>query len=163
MENLTSPVIPSFAEILSEFEQQHHGPARGQAIQGTVVSITSDAIFVDIGRKIDGVLPLDLFRDAKGELTVRPGDKLLVNITGSDGEGSYTLSTIKVERPKDWSALERAFAEQTPIGGVVTELVKGGMRLDVGSAAFLPGSATATQAQAEREKLVSQVLQCPRL
>jgi small subunit ribosomal protein S1 len=164
MENLTSPAtLPdenSFADILSEFEQQHHGPARGQAIHGTVVSITSDAIFVDIGRKIDGVLPLDLFRDAKGELTLRPGDKLLVNITGSDGEGSYTLSTIKVERPKDWSALERAFADQTPIGGVVTELVKGGMRVDVGSPAFLPGSRSGTKDQAEMEKLVGQEIQC---
>src|SRR5882724_924903 len=93
MENLSTATTPdenSFADILSEFEQQHHGPARGQALQGTVVSITSDSIFVDIGRKIDGVLPLDLYRDAKGEITVHPGDKLLVNITGSDGEGSYT-------------------------------------------------------------------------
>jgi small subunit ribosomal protein S1 len=164
MENLTSPATlsdeNSFADILSEFEQQHHGPARGQAIHGTVVSITSDAIFVDIGRKIDGVLPLDLFRDAKGELTLRKGDKLLVNITGSDGEGSYTLSTIKVERPKDWSALERAFAEQTPIGGVVTELVKGGMRVDVGSPAFLPASRSGTKDQTEMEKLVGQEIQC---
>jgi small subunit ribosomal protein S1 len=163
MENLTSPATPdenSFADILSEFEQQHHGPARGQALQGTVVSITSDSIFVDIGRKIDGVLPLALFRDAKGEPTLRKGDKLLVNITGSDGEGSYTLSTIKVERPKDWSALERAFAEQTPIGGVVTELVKGGMRVDVGSPAFLPASRSGTKDQAEMEKLVGQEIQC---
>jgi small subunit ribosomal protein S1 len=164
MENLTSPVPSSdensFAEMLSEFEQQHHGPARGQAMQGTVVSITSDSVFVDIGRKIDGALPLDLFRDAKGEITVRPGDKLLVNITGSDGEGSYTLSTIRVERPKDWSALERAFAEKTPIGGVVTELVKGGMRVDVGSPAFLPASRSGTKDQAEMEKLVGQEIQC---
>jgi small subunit ribosomal protein S1 len=164
MENLTSPATTpdenSFADILSEFEQQHHGPARGQAIQGTVVSITSDSIFVDIGRKIDGVLPLDLYRDVKGEPTLRKGDKLLVNITGSDGEGSYTLSTIKVERPKDWSALERAFAEQTPIGGVVTELVKGGMRVDVGSPAFLPASRSGTKDQAEMEKLVGQEIQC---
>jgi small subunit ribosomal protein S1 len=163
MENLTSPATPdenSFADILSEFEQQHHGPARGQALQGTVVSITSDSIFVDIGRKIDGVLPLDHFRDAKGEPTLRKGDKLLVSITGSDGEGSYTLSTIKVERPKDWSALERAFADQTPIGGVVTELVKGGMRVDVGSPAFLPASRSGTKDQAEMEKLVGQEIQC---
>jgi len=65
-----------------------------------------------------------------------------------------------VERPKDWSALERAFAEQTPIGGVVTELVKGGMRVDVGSPAFLPGSRSGTKDQAEMEKLVGQEIQC---
>ncbi len=177
MENLTSPAPPaasvaaspdqatpsgdnSFAEILSEFEQQHHGPARGQATQGTVVSITPDAVFVDIGRKIDGMLPTQLFRDEAGALSIHVGDKLLVSITGSDGEGSYTLSTIKVERPKDWTALERAFAEKRAIGGVVTELVKGGFRVDVGSPAFLPASRSGTRDQAEMEKLVGQEIQC---
>ena len=61
---------------------------------------------------------------------------MLVSITGRDAEGSYTLSTIKVERPKDWSALERAFAEKRAIAGVVTEFVKGGLRVDVGMPAF---------------------------
>ena len=174
MENLTSPAtsaaVPtdqaaqpdenSFADILSEFEQQHHGPARGQATKGTVVSITPDSVFVDIGRKIDGVLPTDVFRDDPGALTVKVGDQLLVTITGSDGEGSYTLSTVKVERPKDWSALESAFAEQRPIGGVVTEFVKGGLRVDVGIQAFLPASRSGTKDQAELEKLVGQEIQC---
>ena len=177
MENLTSPAPPaapvaaspdqatpsgdnSFAEILSEFEQQHHGPARGQATQGTVVSITPDAVFVDIGRKIDGMLPTQLFRDEAGALSIHVGDKLLVSITGSDGEGSYTLSTIKVERPKDWSALEKAFAEQRAIAGVVTEFVKGGLRVDVGVPAFLPASRSGAKDQAEIEKLVGQEIQC---
>ncbi len=183
MENLTSPAIPessadaseesahastdqaappeenSFASILSEFEQQHHGPAPGQAIQGTVVSITPDSVFVDIGRKMDGTLPLETFRKPDGSLSIRVGDPLLVSITGSD-EGSYTLSTIKVERPKDWTALERAFAEQRSIAGVVTELVKGGLRVDVGVLAFLPASRSGTKDQSEVEKLVGQEIQC---
>jgi small subunit ribosomal protein S1 len=177
MENLTSPAPPaaslaaspeqaapsgenSFADILSEFEQQHHGPARGQATQGTVVSITADAIFVDIGRKIDGILPTQLFRDEAGALSIHVGDKLLVSITGSDGEGSYTLSTIKVERPRDWSALESAFAEQRAIAAMVTEIVKGGLRVDVGVPAFLPASRSGAKDQAEIEKLVGQEIQC---
>lgn len=177
MENLTSPAPSaapaaaspdqaapsgenSFAEILSEFEQQHHGPARGQATQGTVVSITPDSVFVDIGRKIDGILPTQLFRDEAGALSIKVGDKLIVSITGSDGEGSYTLSTVKVERPKDWSALEKAFAEQRPIAGMVTEFVKGGLRVDVGVPAFLPASRSGAKDQAEVEKLVGQEIQC---
>jgi small subunit ribosomal protein S1 len=170
MENLTSPASPastpdaseenSFADILSEFEQQHHGPARGQATPGTVVSITADSVFVDIGRKIDGILPTQIFRDQSGALSIHVGDKLLVTITGSDGEGSYTLSTVKVERPKDWSALERAFAEQRAIAGVVTELVKGGLRVDVGVPAFLPASRSGAKEQADLEKLVGQEIQC---
>ncbi len=109
---------------------------------------------------MDGVLPAEVFRDAAGALTVKPGDKLLVSITGRDEEGSYTLSTIKVERPKDWSALERAFAEHRAIAGVVTEMVKGGLRVDVGLRAFMPASRSGANEQAEMEKLVGQEIQC---
>jgi small subunit ribosomal protein S1 len=184
MENPTSPAIPeslatppdaadappednSFGDILSEFEQTKHGSGRQQrgqrsneGLEGRVVSISPESIFVDIGRKVDGVLPVEKFRDQTGALTIQVGDKMLVSITGRDEEGSYTLSTIKVERPKDWTALERAFAEKRAIGGVVTELVKGGFRVDVGSPAFLPASRSGTRDQAEMEKLVGQEIQC---
>lgn len=150
----------SFGDILSEFEQSSHGGRSNEGLQGTVVSISPESVFVDIGRKVDGVLPVEQFRDASGKLTIQVGDKMLVSITGRDQEGSYTLSTIKVERPKDWSALERAFAEKRAIGGVVTEAVKGGLRVDVGSAAFLPASRSGTKDQAELEKLVGQEIQC---
>jgi small subunit ribosomal protein S1 len=156
----TPPVDNSFADILSEFEQTKHAARSSEALEGTVVSITPESIFVDLGRKVDGVLPLGAFRDAAGELTVRVGDRMLVSITGRDPEGSYTLSTIKVERPKDWSALERAFAEKRNIAGVVTEAVKGGLRVDVGLPAFLPASRSGTRDQAELEKLVGQEIQC---
>ena len=136
------------------------GAARGEARDGTVVSISADSVFVDIGRKMDGVLPVDQFRDAAGKLSVRVGDKLLVSITGTDSEGSYTLSTIKVQRPRDWSALEKAFAEKRSIAGMVTELVKGGFRVDVGIPAFMPASRSGTKDQAEMEKLVGQEIQC---
>jgi len=175
MEHRFSPAIPetstttldpsspssenSFADILSEFEQQH-GRSNHEALEGTVVSISPESVFVDIGRKMDGVLPVEIFRDAAGVLTVKTGDKLRVTVTGRDPEGSYTLSTTKVERPKDWSGLERAFAEHRAIGGVVTELVKGGLRVDVGSRAFMPASRSGAKDQAELEKLVGQEIQC---
>jgi small subunit ribosomal protein S1 len=150
----------SFADILSEFEQTHRGTRSNEGLDGTVVSISPESVFVDIGRKVDGVLPVELFRDAASALTVKIGDKLRVSITGRDPEGSYTLSTIKVERPKDWSALERAFTEKRAIGGVVTELVKGGLRVNVGMPAFLPASRSGAKDQAELEKLVGQEIQC---
>ena len=150
----------SFADISPNSNNSITSPARGQATPGTVVSITPDSVFVDIGRKIDGILPRNCFRDESGAVSVKVGDKLLVTITGSDGEGSYTLSTVKVERPKDWSALEKAFAEQRPIAGVVTEVVKGGLRVDVGVPAFLPASRSGAKEQADLEKLVGQEIQC---
>jgi small subunit ribosomal protein S1 len=174
MENPTSPAIPeslaasldappvdnSFGDILSEFEQSHHGGRNNEGLEGTVVSISPESVFVDIGRKVDGVVPVEQFRDAAGALTIRVGDKMRVSITGRDEGGCYTLSTIKVERPKDWSALEKAFAEKRTIGGVVTEFVKGGLRVDVGMPAFLPASRSGTKDQTELEKLVGQEIQC---
>src|SRR5215813_8936780 len=96
IDETAAPPDNSFGDILSEFEQQHHGPKRGEAIPGTVVSITSESIFVDIGRKLDGTLPVDLFKNPKGELTVKVGDPLLVSIAGNDGE-AYILSTVRIE------------------------------------------------------------------
>ncbi|MGI8741153.1 MAG: 30S ribosomal protein S1 [Bryobacteraceae bacterium] len=149
----------SFAELLSEFEQQHAN-GRGEALQGTVVSITADSVFVDIGRKMEGVLPLEHFRDKNGELGLHLGDRLLVTVTGRDSEGSYTLSTLKVERPRDWSGFERAFEEKRIIGGTVTELVKGGFRVDVGVPAFLPASRSGVREQADMESLIGQQIEC---
>jgi small subunit ribosomal protein S1 len=142
----------SFADILSEFEQTHK--ARGETVDGTVVSVTPDAIFVDIGRKMDGVIPPNPDRPLK------VGDKLLVSIRGRDGEGNYMLSTIRVETPRDWSGLEAAFAAKRTIGGTVLEVVKGGLRVDVGIPAFMPASRSGVREQAEMEKLVGQQIEC---
>ena len=149
----------SFADMLSEFEQQH-ASQRSEAIQGTVVSISADTVFVDIGRKMEGVVPVEHFRDKDGNITVLVGDHMLVNVTGRDSEGSYLLSTLKVERPKDWSGFERAFEEKRIIGGTVTELVKGGFRVDVGVPAFMPASRSGAREQADMEKLVGQQIEC---
>lgn len=161
MEGEALPVEQStFGDILSEFEQHTHHGGQGQAMNGTVVSINAESVFVDIGRKVDGVIPVETFRDPSGALSIHVGDHVLVSVTGKDGEGSYTLSTIRVERPKDWTALESAFSEGRPIGGRVTEVVKGGLRVDVGVEAFLPASRSGVREQADMEKLVGQEIQC---
>ncbi len=110
-------VDTSFADILNEFEQSHH--ARGETLEGTVVSVTADAVFVDIGRKTDGVLPVD------PAVPLKPGQKLIVSIRGRDEEGNYQLSTIRVETPKDWTGLEAAFANKNVISGHVLGIGQG--------------------------------------
>lgn len=142
----------SFGEILSQFEQSHH--AGGETVEGTVVSVTPDGAFVDLGRKMDGVLPLD------PKIDLKPGTKVLVSIRGRDEEGNYLLSTIKVETPRDWSGLEAAFAGKHTIGGTVIEIVKGGLRVDVGVRAFMPASRSGAREQADLEKLVGQQIEC---
>ena len=142
----------SFADILSEFEHSHH--ASGQALEGTVLSVTSDAVFVDIGRKTEGVLKPD------PSVTLQPGQKVIVSLRGMDADGNYLLSTIKVEVPKDWSALEAAFANKSVISGRVVESVKGGLRVDVGVRAFMPASRSGVREVADLEKLVGQDIEC---
>src|ERR1700719_1890188 len=102
-----TPVDTSFADILNEFEQSHH--ARGETLEGTVVSVTADTVFVDIGRKTDGVLPVD------PALPLKPGQKMIVSIRGRDEEGNYLLSTILLETPKYIAGLEKAFTDQRVI------------------------------------------------
>ena len=125
----------SFGEILNQFEQQHHRQA--ETIEGRVITITDDSIIIDIGRKTEGRLSLEKARSG-GISDLKPGDTLPVSVSGQDEEGYYALSTVRVERPKDWSSLQRAFAERANVAGTIKELVKGGLRVDVGVRAFMP-------------------------
>lgn len=149
----------SFGDILSEFEAAQ-SPGPSGPIPATVVSVSADAIFLDLGRKSDGVLPLEEYRRIAGADPVKSGDILHVNIAGRDEEGNYRVSLIKAERPRDWSALEAAFEEKRTIAGMVMEVVKGGLRVDVGARAFMPASRSGTRDLAEMEKLVGQEIQC---
>ncbi len=158
-EDTPVPDEPSFGEILSQFEQQR-SKAEGQALPGTVLSVTDDGVFVDIGRKNDGVLDVAPFKQADGTFSISPGAKVLVNITGMNEQGQYTLTTLKVEQPKDWSALQAAFDEKKTLMGRVIEVVKGGLRVDVGTRAFMPASRSGARDVPEMEKLVGQEIEC---
>ena len=85
---------------------------------------------------------------------------MLVSVKGRNPEGYYELTRAKVERPKDWSALEKAFADKATIVGTVTGVVKGGLSVDVGVRAFMPASRSGVRDAAEMEKLVEQEILC---
>jgi small subunit ribosomal protein S1 len=150
----------SFDAILSQFEQTHsrRSGEGGRQISGTVIAVNAEFVFVDIGYKTEGVLPVALFESAKE--TVEPGTKLQVSVKGRNEEGYYELSRLRVEQPKDWSALEKAFEEKAVIVGTVTAVVKGGLSVDVGVRAFMPGSRSGARDAAEMEKLVGQEIRC---
>ena len=150
----------SFGDILSQYEQAHKHRAEegGRGLEGVVIAISADSVFLDIGYKTEGMIPLAEFQSA-GE-SPKPGDKMPVSIKGRSAEGYYELSRIKVERPKDWSALEKAFADKSAIAGVVTALVKGGVNVDVGVRAFMPASRSGARDAADMEKLIGQEIRC---
>ena len=101
---------PSCADILSEYEQGRQKPREegAEGRDGVVVAISPEFVFVDIGLKTEGVIDVSAF----GADLPKKGDSLTVSITGRNPEGYYTLSKIKVARPKDWSSLEKAFNEK---------------------------------------------------
>jgi small subunit ribosomal protein S1 len=149
----------SFADILAQYEKgkAKKPDAGARQIQGTVVAVNAESVFFDIGYKTEGILPRSAFRENE---SVKPGDKFPVSVKGRNAEGYYDLSRTRVETPKDWSALERAFADKATIMGTVTAVIKGGLSVDVGVRAFMPASRTGTKDAAEMEKLVGTEIRC---
>src|SRR6202162_3554497 len=150
----------SFGDMLSQYEKSHSRKREdgGKQLVGTVIAVSGESIFLDIGFKSEGILPTAALQSA-GD-TVKPGDKVPVSVTGRDPEGYYQLTRAKVSRPKDWSALEKAFADKATIVGTVTGVIKGGLSVDVGVRAFMPASRSGARDAAEMEKLVEQEILC---
>jgi small subunit ribosomal protein S1 len=145
----------SFDALFSEYERTHARQSEGnRQIEGTVVAVSPEQVFVDIGFKVEGMLPVTETEP------LQPGDRMLVSVKGRNEEGYYLLSRFKIAQPKDWTSLEQAFAEKSSIPGRVTGVVKGGLHVDVGVRAFMPASRTGTRDAAEMEKLVDQEIVC---
>src|SRR5271163_877494 len=150
----------AFGEMLLQYEKSHSRKSAdgGKQLVGTVIVVSGDSVFLDIGFKSEGILPLGALQGS-GD-AVKPGDKLPVSVKGRDPEGYYQLTRAKVERPKDWSALEKAFADKATIVGTVTGVIKGGLSVDIGVRAFMPASRSGVRDAAEMEKLVEQEIFC---
>ncbi|KAA6460437.1 S1 RNA-binding domain-containing protein [Acidobacteria bacterium AB60] len=152
----------SFADALAQYEKSHKKTARQEGgpaqIEATVISLSADQVFLDVGYKIEGVLPRSAFDNNAAK--VEPGQRYPVSITGRNEEGYYQLSRFKVAQPTDWTALEAAFAEKLAVVGTVTAVVKGGASVDVGVRAFMPASRSGTRDAAELEALVGQQITC---
>ena len=151
----------SFSELFSQYEKQSRSRKSTEnmgGLQGTVISVTADSVILDIGYKTEGILPLNAFQ-GPGD-AIKAGDRLAVSIKGRNPEGYYELSRGRIARPRDWAALEKAFAEKTIISGTVIGAVKGGLSVDVGVRAFLPASRSGERDAAEMEKLVGQDIRC---
>src|SRR6202158_5149515 len=148
----------SFEDILSQHEKSHSRKKedRGKQLEGTVIAVSAESVFFDIGFKTEGIIPLTLFQDD----VVKPGDKMLVSVKGRDPEGYYELSRQKIAQPRDWSSLEQAFANKATIVGTVTGVIKGGFSVDVGVRAFMPASRSGVRDVADMEKLVGQEIRC---
>jgi small subunit ribosomal protein S1 len=125
----------------SLMEQSLRAPRQGDVLTGTVLLITRDNVIIDINYKCEGQVPLAEFLDHDGNVTVQEGDEVDIYFEGTETEnGTVMLSHAKAEKFKIWRELEHAFQTETPVEGVVLGKVKGGLQVDIGVPAFLPGS-----------------------
>jgi len=116
-------------------------PSRHEVLEGRVLKISGADVFIDVGYKSDGVAPLAQFTDPSGNVTVAVGDIVEVMVdSGHNSEGYVLLSHEKAARLKVWDTIEKALEEQLTISGRVLGRVKGGLSIDVGVRAFMPGS-----------------------
>ncbi|MGH9503990.1 MAG: 30S ribosomal protein S1 [Terriglobales bacterium] len=150
----------SFEDILTQYEKSHSRKKDdgGKQIEGTVIAVSAESVFFDIGFKTEGIMPLAVFQNA-GQ-AVKPGDQMPVSVKGRDPEGYYELSRQKIAQPTDWSSLEQAFADKATIVGTVTGVIKGGFSVDVGVRAFMPASRSGVRDAADMENLIGQEIRC---
>jgi small subunit ribosomal protein S1 len=120
----------------------HQEMNRGAVVTGTVVDIQADTVIVHAGLKSEGVIPIEEFKNASGELEVEVGDQVEVTLEAvEDGFGETKLSREKAKRDQVWRRLEKAFENEDIVTGMISGKVKGGFTVDIEDIrAFLPGS-----------------------
>ena len=117
-------------------------PSEGELLQGHVVTVHPNEVIVDFGYKLEGLVPIEQLRQPDGTVSVKAGDSIDVMIErhAPQPEGYVLLSYSKASRLRIWDTLERAMREQLLVSGRVLERTKGGLMVDVGVPAFMPGS-----------------------
>ncbi|MGP8248245.1 MAG: 30S ribosomal protein S1 [Bryobacteraceae bacterium] len=134
------PAPDNYENLLDDYSH-FAPPASGEVLEGRVLSITAKDVIVDFGYKSEGIVPIEQFQTPTGEITIHPGDAVEVMIEhGEQPEGYVLLSHTRAARLKVWDTLEKAFQEQLILSGRVLGRVKGGLAVDVGIKAFMPGS-----------------------
>lgn len=122
-------------------EESFHTLREGEVVRGTVVAVTDSDVVVDIGFKSEGIIPRGEFLDREGRLTVKAGDEVDVLVERFDEMmGEIRLSRERAAKMRVWDVLETAFRQGATVRGKVVERVKGGLAVDIGVRAFLPGS-----------------------
>jgi small subunit ribosomal protein S1 len=134
--------VPNEYENLLDDYSHFAPPAADEVLQGTVLSVTANEVIVDFGYKSEGLVPIEQFQGPGGEVTVQKGDAVdvMIDHAGEQPEGYVLLSHTRASRLRIWDNLEKAYQEQLVISGRVLGRVKGGLAVDVGIKAFMPGS-----------------------
>ncbi len=135
-----------FSAALAAFEREQAAEAAAvevygdKIVSGRVAKQTDKYLVVDVGLKSEGLLPLEQVTDHNGAVKFQPGDLIDVVIEREEPEGGYLVNYERAQRLRVWDVIEKAASEKTPVTGTVVSRVKGGLTVDIGMKAFLPGS-----------------------
>jgi small subunit ribosomal protein S1 len=130
-----------FSRLLDLYDNSFRNIAEGEVVKGTVLKVNENEVVVDVGYKSEGIISVNEFLDENGAVMVQAGDVVDVLLERTeDRDGHIVLSREKAEKMKIWDEVEKAFAERKVVIGRVIERIKGGLAVDIGVRAFLPGS-----------------------
>lgn len=130
----------------------------GEVVTGRVVQIDNDVVMVDVGWKTEGYIPAKELKDAQGNLSVQVGDEIEILVDRRDSDGNLILSKDKAAKIRVWDDIKNACESNLPIKGVVVGRVKGGLSVDVGIMAFLPGSQVDIRPVRDLDKYVGKTI-----
>ena len=140
------------------YEQSLQSVQMGGVLTGKIVQINADTVMVDVGWKTEGYIPARELRDEKGNISVNVGDEIEVLVDRRDQDGNLVLSRDKAAKIKIWDDVKLACEQNTPVKGTVIERVKGGLSVDIGIPAFLPGSQVDIRPVRDLDRYVGQSL-----
>jgi small subunit ribosomal protein S1 len=138
--------MDDFSAALAAFEREQAAEAAAveaygdKIVSGTVIKQTEKHLVVDVGLKSEGLVPLEQVLDHTGAVKFHAGDVIEVVIEGEEPEGGYLVNYERAQKLRVWDVIEKAANEKTPVIGTVVSRVKGGLTVDIGLKAFLPGS-----------------------
>jgi small subunit ribosomal protein S1 len=146
----------SFAELFEKYQASQDFKV-GDIVKGRVITVTKDFVVVDIGYKSEGQIPIHEFKDEEGNVSVREGDEVEVYVDQAEGdEDLVELSKDKAEKLRIWEEISVACEKDELVRGKIVARVKGGLSVDIGVKAFLPGSQVDIRPIRNLEKFIGQ-------
>jgi small subunit ribosomal protein S1 len=141
------------------YEQSLQSVQLGNVLNGRIVQINAETVMVDVGWKTEGYIPAREISDENGNVLFNIGDEIEVLVDRRDQDGNLVLSRDKAAKIKIWDDVKLACEQNTPVKGTVIERVKGGLSVDIGIPAFLPGSQVDVRPVRDLDRYVGQTLE----
>jgi small subunit ribosomal protein S1 len=146
----------TFEQLLNESYAKDN-VTEGAIVTGSILTVTKDFVIVDVGYKSEGMVPVNEFSAINGELQINVGDPIDVLVESRENEfGLMVLSKEKADRLKVWDEISDACERDEVVEGVVLSRVKGGLQVDIGVKAFLPGSQVDLRPMRNLDKLIGE-------